>query len=188
MKTTWRPSAWGRLLTRSPNWELELKEDLAVLTIDNRTYNSPIDAEQALSITHGVIWSAIHLPPESNPGCKVDGLPNRQAMLLNSALWLYWELSAVQRWLDQVDSVILQSKRERRWITHETQQHLQSIRPPADSRRIRALAKDLSILSALSRRTDEIEATLSRFETDWKAKWVELNEAHVNRVLNSAQN
>ncbi|MFM0455201.1 helicase IV, partial [Paraburkholderia nemoris] len=86
MTKEWVPSAWGRNLTRSPDWRLSLQRLELSLTVDGKTHNVDIADSNAYSVNRGIFWTDIALHRGPSRVVKVDGLPNVRGAELTSAV------------------------------------------------------------------------------------------------------
>lgn len=86
MKIEWAPSAWGRKLTRSPDWRLFLEGLKLSLTVDGKTHAVNVDDAGAYRVNPGVFWTDVTLHLNPSRVVKVDGLPNAGGTDLTSAV------------------------------------------------------------------------------------------------------
>lgn len=61
MSPTWQPSAWGRALTRSGDWNLALHGDTVTVTLSGVAIVTAVEDVEILTVTRGLIWSRIEL-------------------------------------------------------------------------------------------------------------------------------
>ncbi|SEN30192.1 hypothetical protein E3O25_06150 [Cryobacterium sp. TMT1-3] len=61
MPSTWQPSAWGKVLTRSGNWKLALHGDSVTVTLSGVAIVTAVENFDAVVVTRGVFWSQIRL-------------------------------------------------------------------------------------------------------------------------------
>ncbi|WP_166783863.1 UvrD-helicase domain-containing protein [Cryobacterium sp. Hz9] len=58
---TWRPSAWGKALASSGDWQLALHEEIVTLTIGGVAIASSVEDFHSVTVTRGLFWSQIEL-------------------------------------------------------------------------------------------------------------------------------
>jgi len=58
---TWRPSAWGKALTSSGDWQLALHEEIVTLTIGGVASATSVEDFHSVTVTRGLFWSQIEL-------------------------------------------------------------------------------------------------------------------------------
>ena len=196
----WQPSAWGRLLTRSPHWQLHLDGTSATLAIGDTTHLVTLDRPRRLQVLPGVLWSALLVQADAGPPLRVGGLPRAQARRLAALLAereaqlrrghraaLLAELRAcIADWTQRADALIDSALAQRRWITHEQQQAVLDQRPDTglDDAGLQALFTDAELLQALppaERR--ELEELRMAWQQDWPHAWAQANEEMLRREL-----
>ncbi|WP_295568736.1 UvrD-helicase domain-containing protein [uncultured Stenotrophomonas sp.] len=196
----WRPSRWGRRVTRSPDWRLRLDGEHVELVVSGQQHRRRMADDPQVQIIPGVFWSRVALQLGNTDGLCVDGLPNGQASRLAAALQqvrlahtgrgrkaLFDEvLQQIQSWLCAADDLIDRGTTGRRWITHEQQQALLAERaalplPPSELERL-FLDEDVrEDLHGHSHRA-ALDA-LRDWNLDWPAAWAAANEAMILREL-----
>lgn len=190
----WRPSFWGRRITRSPDWTLRLVDECFELFIDGETHSAPIDGEPPFRLNKGLIWSDLRLHR-----AKVGGLPNRLAKQLEDAIsnviseqrrrtrldTFSRTYSLICGWLETSGETIRKADQERRWITYEQQQALLSSRPelPIQEEALWALFLDPDVQSTIIEPREAVESRLNAWRCDWPSAWTVLNEQHTRREL-----
>lgn len=145
MKKEWAPSAWGRKLTRSPDWRLFLEGLKLSLTVDGKTHAVNVDDDGSYRVNPGVFWTDVTLHPGPSRVVKVDGLPNARGIDLTRAAeaalvekqfredvaFLRDAHQTVLDWLDHKTEQEQAAAASRRWITHEAQAAMGAVFPPA---------------------------------------------------------
>ncbi|HDX0899479.1 TPA: UvrD-helicase domain-containing protein [Stenotrophomonas maltophilia] len=196
----WRPSGWGRRVTRSPHWSLRLDGEYVELSVSGQQYRLRVDDDQQMQVHRGVIWSRVELQTGDAAGLCVDGLPNGPASRLAGALQhlLFARttrgrkalfdtiLEQIQSWLSDADALIDRGSAGRRWITHEQQQALLAKRSdlPLQPPELEQLFRDEDVHEDLH--ADSHRAALDAlrdWNLDWPAAWAEANEAMTLREL-----
>lgn len=194
MAQEWRPSAWGQRITRSPTWCVLLDGEDIELHVGGKRYRAPIGSSPPLVIRQGVFWSDLTLN-----SVKVDGLPNALARSLQEALGeaitrqerrkrreaFNGAYDAVKHWLLKIETTRLQAEAGRRWITHEQQEQLLSLRPTLafQDEALLTLFQDPDVKSGLTESVEKVEADLKAWQVNWPPIWVRWNEDHIRREL-----
>ncbi|PTS71766.1 UvrD-helicase domain-containing protein, partial [Stenotrophomonas sp. HMWF023] len=201
----WRPSGWGRRVTRSPQWWLRLDGEHVELNISGQQYRQRVDDDHRVQVITGLFWSRVELQTGNAAGQSVDGLPNRQASRLAAALQQMrfarttrgrralfdTILEQIQSWLSAADDLIDRGNAGRRWITHEQQQALLAERPalPLQPRELEQLFLDEDVHEDLQAHDHSVALDALRdWNLDWPAAWAEANEAMTRRELGLAKN
>ncbi|HDS1666606.1 UvrD-helicase domain-containing protein [Stenotrophomonas maltophilia] len=200
MASDWRPSTWGRILTRSPHWWLRLDGDHVEISLNGQRHRAFIDDTQRVQVIPGTLWSRVEVEMESGPWLTADGLPNKNGSSLTANIeeLLFQRrkrerkalfdsiLSSIQTWLKAARLLIAKGKADRRWITHEQQQALLSSRPtlPLAGQELESLFLDKDVhddVTTLAHR--EAIGELREWGLDWPRLWSDANEAMASREL-----
>nr|WP_254604838.1 hypothetical protein [Acetobacter syzygii] len=167
----WKPSKWGQIFTRSPEWRLQLDGEDLVLTFNGEDHHTPIRDDATMRVQSGLFWADVSLNFGSDHELKVDGLPNAQATALQAALksvlseqklrratdLVIKDYNTIKKWLDQIASIIRQAETERRWITHETQSSFLAARPALDGEKLRARFQQAAVKKRLGKNAQNID-------------------------------
>jgi DNA helicase-4 len=199
MTQEWAPSAWGRLITRSPLWRLRLVNEGLELSIDGQAHVAPIGGSSPLHAARGVFWSALVLDLSHAGAVRVDGLPKLELQSLEDAIA---SVLAEQRrrrrretfgkahgqirnWLGKTFGHMKWATQERRWITHEQQQAMLRDRPTlsVSEEQLWELFRDADARAAEPEPVERIEEHLKAWRGDWPAAWARMNEQHVEQEL-----
>ncbi|WP_447936023.1 UvrD-helicase domain-containing protein [Stenotrophomonas lactitubi] len=201
----WRPSGWGRRVTRSPHWWLRLDGEHVKLNISGQQYRQRVDDDHRVQVIPGLFWSRVELQTGNAAGQSVDGLPNRQASRLAAALQQMrfarttrgrralfdTILEQIQSWLSAADDLIDRGNAGRLWITHEQQQALLTERSTLSlqPRELERLFLDEDVHEDLQAHDHRAALDALRdWNLDWPAAWTEANEAMTRRELVLAKN
>ena len=200
MTIDWRPSAVGRLLTRSPHWWLRLNDEHVELSIAGKRYREPLTDDHSVQVIPGILWSRIEIEREDGQNLYGDGLPNDLGTQLSSAITdLLLErnrrarkalfdslLGQILPWLTAAHSLIETGRDDRRWITQEQQRTLLADRPqlPIDQSELERLFLDTEVHDDL-RSPAHLSAlkALDDWELELPKAWSDANEAMVTREL-----
>jgi DNA helicase-4 len=200
MAQHWQPSGWGRWLTRSPHWSLQLEGATATLAVDSRRYSVALHQSQQLQLRIGMMWTGIVLQTEDGNVLRVDGLPNRQASELAAMVdeldaqlqrsareqSFHAVRQALQRWTHSADALIDSALSQRRWITHEQQQDVLDARPvlPVVDHALETFLLDPDLLVTLpAAERDDVTEALQAWRQDWPQAWAQANEDMLQREL-----
>ncbi|MGV7196895.1 UvrD-helicase domain-containing protein [Xanthomonas axonopodis] len=204
MAHDWRPSGWGRFLTRSAHWWLHLDGDHADISVGGKRHRTFVDDKHRIQVVPGVLWSRVEVELDGGPWLTGDGLPNAQGALLSSAIEeMLFErrkrerkalfdsaLGLIRPWLGSARSLINEGKLERRWITHEQQQSVLEERPelPLPSAELEPLFLDEEVHDDV-RSPSHLEALddLHQWKMDWPALWEDANKSMATRELTLAK-
>ncbi|KAF1016252.1 MAG: DNA helicase IV [Stenotrophomonas maltophilia] len=200
MANEWRPSVWGRRLTRSDAWSLQLDGDDLWLQQAGRQHAVRLDDGAWPQVHPSLLWSRVALQRDDGKHCLLGGLPSAQAAALSAALEALREareqrqrrpmferiLGQIQGWLDAAHALIARGEAGRRWITHEQQQALLQQRPTlalaGDA--LHALFEDETLHDpphgpAHQAALDDLHDWL----LDWPALWAQANATMTEREL-----
>ncbi len=200
MAIDWRPSGWGRLLTRSPHWWLRLDGDHVELSIDGQRHREFLTDAHRVQVMPGVLWSRVAVERDAGPWLSVDGLPNAHGVQLASAIDVVLHerrrrerkalfdtvLGQILTWLGAARALIDAGDRGRRWITHEEQAALLDARPvlPVAAPDLEPLFLDAEIHGDLqSPAHQRALSALHDWTLDWPAVIAHANEGMTTREL-----
>lgn len=204
MTTNWRPSTWGRMLTRSPHWWLRLDGDYVEISLNGQRHRAFIDDAQRVHVIPGTFWSRVEVELEKGPWLTADGLKNAEGEALTAAIeHLLFErrkrerkalfdsvLKSIRTWLKQARLLIATGKADRRWVTHEQQQAVLDVRPnlPLPDSDLEPLFLDKNVHEDL-RTLAHLEALkdLSEWGLDWPMLWAAANESMASCELELAK-
>ncbi|WP_186083152.1 UvrD-helicase domain-containing protein [Burkholderia gladioli] len=201
MTKEWAPSAWGRKLTRSPDWRLVLQGLKLSLTVDGKTHTVNVDDASSYRLNPGVFWTDLMLRPGPSWVVKVDGLPNARGIDLTAAIeaalvekqirddltYVREAHQTVLDWLDHKAQQELAAAFGRRWMTHEAQAAIEAARPSIDVKAIRARMNKANVHTSLGKDAADVELSLVQWEADHRPYWASLNEAHTTRELKACK-
>lgn len=86
MSNAWGPSKWGKSLTTTIPWQIELTgEDLSI-AIKGRARLVHIMASQNLQVKPGIFWATVTFKVDEKNTITLDGIPNDQAQAMSQAL------------------------------------------------------------------------------------------------------
>ena len=82
----WSPTAIGRLLAPSPQWQLSINGDQYELSVEGKTSRGGLLDLDGLVITKGLLWCRLVVPQGSGQSVVLGGLPNRDGNELRSSI------------------------------------------------------------------------------------------------------
>lgn len=194
----WTPSWWGRIITRSPDWRLQLEGSELLLTVDNHTYQIQGEEDSNYQVNTGKIWTEITIYSEQRQKIIVDGLPNMmgaqliealnelvfQRRIRNDAKLLLDAHRSINKWLKLKTKKEERIKQKRRWFTYEMQEAVLTSRPSIDINALKNSLNSPAITSLLPLDIKKsLEASLEIWQIDHRLTWAALNEAHTKREL-----
>ncbi|SDM68930.1 DNA helicase-4 [Cryobacterium flavum] len=129
---TWQPSAWGKALTGSGDWQLAFHDDIVTVTVAGASIATAVEDIETVVVTRGMFWSQIEL----QVGERVDrlrGIRSKDAAAFEHAFTaarqslqlrqLAAEFEAAARqatlWLDSFTAALTEHLRTMGWITRE---------------------------------------------------------------------
>ena len=192
MTRTWAPSALGRTLTGSPEWQLELHGLTLSLTVSGQVHRVSVEDESAYTVREGAFWTDVSF---LEAGTRGDGLPNRHGRHLLAAIASALEAkrtreavaslratqAALTAWFDHVDGAVANADAEHRWLTHETQCELEEAQPRLRLREITEGMKPAAVRRGLGKDVAKLEAALARWGENHRANWAVRNRLFVER-------
>jgi DNA helicase-4 len=197
MTQEWGPSTWGKKLTGSPEWRLQIQNFELTLTVAGQIHRVAVGEESAYVVRRGFIWTDVSLYAGRAGGVKVDGLPNDHGAALVVALqaarielqvreivaFLQRSGKAIYDWHGQVHAEEVAAESERRWITSETQNSLEAIRPKVDVAALRAHLKKPDVRSRMGKQAETLETSLLLWDVMRPEYWQIVNTNHTEREL-----
>ncbi|WP_090430552.1 UvrD-helicase domain-containing protein [Ectopseudomonas guguanensis] len=204
MEYVWAPSALGRMLTRSPKWQLRLVDGHFELRVGSRSAGSSKDERFSVQVENGFVWASLRYP-----GGKLGGLPKAAVEGLSQSIAVVEVEQQEQRrlererrerervatfktvfelihgWVLRIAKELAQSKAQRRWFTHEQQAALLSAKPllPILDEEVDTLLRDVHLQKALGVSGVSVEQVLKGWGMDWSAAWKSFNERHTRDEL-----
>lgn len=197
MAKEWAPSWWGRTLTGSPEWRLQLAGLELTLTVEGQAHRIQVEDEAAYQITRGTFWTDLVVLPGTSGAVRVDGLPNADGDTLSCAVEqclvdkrLREDVAFVQRehesmggWLRKVAQLNRSAKEKQLWVTHEQQVALNALRPTVDTSGMRERLAKPPVRARLGDQLTNIESFLGAWDADWSDYWARFNQQHTEREL-----
>lgn len=197
MAMEWAPSWWGRTLTGSPEWRLELAGLALTLTADGRTHRVEVEDEAAYQITRGTFWTDLVVFPGTSGAVWVDGLPNAggdalvhavehalvDKRLRDDVAHVQGEHQLIVGWIQKAARLGNTAKAQHRWVTHEQQAALYAGRPTVDTPGMRERLAKPPVRARLGDQLAHIASFLGAWDADWSDYWARFNQEHVEREL-----
>ncbi|MGC4409961.1 helicase IV [Rhizobium rosettiformans] len=197
MKNEWEPSKWGRIVSRSPKWLLVQDGICLTLLIDGDSHTVNVRDSASFSVRNGLLWASVTLKPAGSDAIQVGGLSKSGAANLRanfddvlSEIRLREDTALLVRahetmsdWLSKRRSVEDTAASQRRWLTHEMLNSLESERPQLDTARMRMLLRDGSLKARFGQRAIQLEQDLRDWGADIATAWQNLNSKHTDREL-----
>ncbi|MDM0106524.1 UvrD-helicase domain-containing protein [Variovorax sp. J22R24] len=182
MTTTWKPSTLGKLLTRAPDWTLELDGERLRLTIRGETTHFDIGQLERLSVKPGLIWGTLIIPLGDADKLALDGISNHDAKQCKRAIG---EALAAKRQCDQivgwVGTTLEAFKRQiarRGWLGREFAQRLEASKPSFPT----SIADSTAGRHHLSRQPQSVQDAVRTWQRRFEEFVTEVNERHAAQV------
>ncbi|TFD10920.1 hypothetical protein E3T35_09975 [Cryobacterium sp. TMT1-2-2] len=129
--STWQPTAWGKALTGSGDWQLALHDDIVTVTMGGAIATAVADIA-TVGVTRGMFWSLIELQVGERVN-RLGGIGSKDAAVFEQAFaasrqslqlrQLIAEFDAVAHqatlWLDSFTAALTEHLRTKGWITRE---------------------------------------------------------------------
>ena len=210
----WGPSTWGKRFTRSSEWLLRLDGDCLTLTADGRKFRAEVRGKSPVLIEHGVFWTAITFRLRDQTPYVVDGIPNVHGREIERAInaVLTEQQAAIDRaaeaererdqlkrfraaltpilqWHSQIRLVVEQHRSDRRWMTAETLQSMESSKPcpPVSPDEMGSLPDRRDIQFQLGRELKEAETAVAFWRADLTSAADGFNELHTQSELRACK-
>lgn len=197
MTSVWAPSKWGRFFSRSPDWTLTREGVRLIFIVDGAEYIVDLTKSPSLAVRNGLFWASVTIKPEVLSPIKVGGLSKRaanslragfaemieEARLREAVKQLAGDYLILSRWLTKRRSIEDRVDAERRWLTRDMLQSLQSERPQLDTTRIVKLLRDPALKARLGVKAVEVDRDLREWASDVGEAWHDLNARHSEREL-----
>lgn len=129
---TWQPSAWGRALTGSGDWQLALNDDIVTVTVGGAAIATAVEDIATVAVTRGVFWSQILLQVGVRENL-LRGIRSKDAAAFEQAvaasrqslqlrqLTAEFDAAVIQAelWLNGFAGALTEHLRTKGWITTE---------------------------------------------------------------------
>lgn len=145
----WSPTAIGRLLAPSPQWQLSIDGDQYELAVEGKTSRGGLLDLDGLVITKGLLWCRLVVPQGSGQSVVLGGLPNRDGNELRSSI--EQGISRVRRqrraaelahsfpdriaplvqWEQDVERAVQSRFKQRGWLDHDFIERQSKAKPQA---------------------------------------------------------
>jgi DNA helicase-4 len=80
MSLVWKPSKWGRVFTRSDNWQVSLKETGLEIFKDSENFSVQFMDISEILLNRGIFWSKVRIViPSKSLRFILKGIPNTEA-------------------------------------------------------------------------------------------------------------
>lgn len=145
----WSPTAIGRLLAPSPQWQLSINGDQYELTVEGKTSRGGLLDLDGLVITKGLLWCRLVVPQGSGQSVVLGGLSNRDGNELRSSIEQGISRARRQRraaelaqsfpdriapllqWEQDVERAVQSRLKQRGWLDHDFIERQSKAKPQA---------------------------------------------------------
>ena len=197
MSQIWKPTAPGRLFTRTVDWTLSLVHDQFKLVVGGRTYSGSAKLLDGLSVEPGACWATVKVSGANGQVLLLDGIPNADARKLKQALATTLE---VIRYREQVAEFIrdfgsfvqpvvdwaLSSRkacgsqlRSRGWLSSEFRERVGGAKPQG----IAGLISFPEVEQHLSSQSQEVQDAVAMWRRPFEDVCDDINKRHLAREL-----
>jgi len=204
MDYEWGPSSLGRILTRSPHWQLRLAGGHLDLRVGGRSEGSSADEHFSITVESGLVWASLRYRNGKLGGLSkamVGSLSqhidlviaeerdrrNRETQKreLERAATFLAVYKLTYGWVLRVAKELDNSMAQRRWFTHEQQMMLLDAKPklPIADNELDDLLNDLASQQINQITSAQVEQALTGWRMDWPAAWSGFNEKHTCKEL-----
>lgn len=184
MTTTWKPSFWGKLFTRSEDWTVKIVKGGLLLNLGQQSA-APLPLE-GLQVVKGAFWARLEAKDKENRTYALKGIPTSEAIALQQALIKQRSLIVASQWLKTItdwaagfrETIELEHRR-RGWITREVRQRLEITKP-------KGLQKQWvtpEVSEFLKRRLPSDQQDLELWTSDLQARINVENQRHLAKEL-----
>ncbi|QQP97957.1 UvrD-helicase domain-containing protein [Lysobacter enzymogenes] len=208
----WSPSLWGKCFTGSKDWVVTLDGARLDVSVEGRRFTHELKLSSPLIAKQGIFWTALHLKVTGQPTVELDGIPNvhgqaivasiqavlranqaeidrqREAeRLVDRRAYFDREVAALKVWRARIRETVAEHDRGRRWVTRETIQALEAVRPAAIYSALKAMVAEPDIQGYLGggegERLSDAYDCVAWAGADLPAEIAKRNEAHLQREL-----
>ena len=197
MQSEWAPSKWGRIFSRSADWTLARDGIRLTLEVEGSSHVADVTETSSLVVRNGLFWSTVTVKPEGLEPIKVGGLPRHAAASLRAGFADILEEIRLQEdadlltrahqtlagWLTKRRAVEDRADLERRWLTQEMLQTLESERPLLNTVTMARLLRDPTLRARLGEKAIQLDRDLREWTSDVGEAWRGLNARHSEREL-----
>ncbi len=194
---SWKPSAFGKLLTRSPAWELALASGRFQLLISGQKLEGPIGDLQRVKIVPGTIWSSFTVPLEGGGDASLDGIPNAAAKEMAQAIAqavrrvriaeLIQNFDAaihpVTAWASSARGACKAQLATKGWLTQEFKQAQTSLKP----RGLAELLVEPEVVRHLENQPQPVRDAVSLWRRNFSELADGINERHLAKELEESK-
>lgn len=208
----WSPSLWGKCFTGSKDWLIALEGARLDVSVEGRRFVHELKLSPPLVAKQGIFWTTLQLKVTAQSAVELDGIPNvhGQAIvasiqavlranqaeidrqreverLVDRRAYFDREVSALKVWRARIQETVAEHDQGRRWVTRETIQALEAVRPAAIHSALKAMAAEPDIQRHLSggegERLSDAYDCIAWAGADLAAEIAKRNEAHLQREL-----
>ena len=206
----WSPSSWGKTFTGTGNWWLTLSDDLLTLHANMQDYPARIQTASPLEIHEGIFWTDLTLRVQGQENIKVDGIPNAHGQAIRKAIAAVVEekrltaarleletrlktrrerftaaIEPILAWHQETLRDVARHRKERRWITSETQRHYTDTKPAAlvEAAELTQMLTEPDIQALIGDKLEAAQLAVKLWGANLKGAVAKRNEEHVQAEL-----
>ncbi|QDZ26570.1 UvrD-helicase domain-containing protein [Noviherbaspirillum sp. UKPF54] len=193
IQNSWRPSTLGRVLTRSPEWELSISAQRFQLAFGSQKYQGAVLDLGRLQVTPGTFWSGISVPISNARMATLDGIPNATAKEMAQAIAQAIRRVRVAELIQNFDAAMqpvsawASNAREacktqlvtKGWVTHEFKQTQSELKP----RGLAELLSEPEVVKHLERQPQPLKDAVSLWKSNFTEVADDINARHLAKEL-----
>ena len=180
MTTTWKPSTLGKLLTRAPDWALELDGGRARFAVNGETTQLDVDQLEGLSIKAGVFWARLIIPLRDAKVLELGGISNSNAKqcgpAVAAAIAAKRQCDQIVEWVHSTTEACRRQIARRGWLGREFAQRMEGSKPWFASSMIDSAAGR----NHLARQPPSVQDAVETWQRPFEEFVKEANERHAN--------
>ena len=189
MNSHWKPSGVGRLLTRSPDWELLLSSKQFQLTVGKQMHSGALVDLGRLQVFPGAIWSGVSVPLAGGGVASLDGIPNAEAKEMAQAIAqavrrirvaeliqnFHTAIQPVNAWASSARGACKAQLATKGWLTQEFKQAQATLKP----RGLAELLAEPEVVRHLENQPQPLKDAVSL----WRRNFIEVADGINERYL-----
>lgn len=201
MAESWKPTAPGRLFTRSPDWSLTLDGERYELTTAGRRYADHASRLAGVSVDHGFFWSTVVLMAADGSRIDLSGIPNEDARRLEQTVTeriarirhqeelarliqtFSAAVDAIVRWARHARDSCVEQRRRRGWLTREFIAKIDADKP----REFERMFDEPVVVQRLTEQPQEVRDAVSVWKRPFRELADSINQRHIADELTRSE-
>lgn len=197
----WSPTRLGRLITRSPEWQLTLQDNRFEIYIDGQRQLGSVLELDYLVINNGLLWSDFNWLCINGEYKRLDGLSNQDATILLEAINHNIDSEnrrvsleekrakfkqcaiALQQWAEKFTHKVETAFIQRGWIPQSLQRELVNEKPKFNLNFV-----DSEIADLIHSSPDRVKSAIKLWQSDIQSYLRQRNEQQLNLIKTDLKN